>query len=52
MHCLIRSTRPAFVLKILKSMLNLLVEISYLQQLEYEMERTNISDGYNFFEIG
>ena len=52
MHCLIRSTRTAFVMKILQSTLNLVVDIIYLQQLGYEMERTNLSDGYNCFEIG
>ena len=32
--------------------MNLIVDIIYLQQLGYEMERTNLSDGYNCFEIG
>ena len=33
-------------------MLNHVVDIISLQQPEYEMERIDISDYYNFFEIG
>ena len=33
-------------------MLNCVVEILYLHQLEYEMERADLPDDYNIFEIG
>ena len=33
-------------------MLNLVVYRIYLQQLEYEMERADLPDDYNLFEIG
>ena len=48
----IMSKIPAFVLNPLKAMLNLVVDRISLQQLEYEMERADIPDDYNFFEIG
>ena len=47
----IRSKSPEFALKTLKEMLNLVVDRIYLQQLEYKMERDDIPDDYNFFEI-
>ena len=37
-----RSKNPAFVLRILNIMLNSEVDRLYLQQLEYEMDRTNL----------
>ena len=36
----------------LKAILNLVVERISLQQLEYEMERDDLPDDYNCFEIG
>ena len=48
----IRPKRPAFVLKPLKSMLNPVIDRISLQQLEYEMERVDIPDDSNVFEIG
>ena len=33
-------------------MLNLVVDIIYLQQPEYETEHADTPDDYNFFEIG
>ena len=43
-----RSKRFAFVLSPLKSMLNLEVDILYLQLLEYEMDRTDYPVDYIF----
>ena len=45
----ISSKISAFVLNQLKAMLNPVVDIIYLQQLEYEMERADLSDDYIFF---
>ena len=45
----IRSKIPAFVIKQLKAMLDLVVDRIYLQQLEYEMERADLPDDYIFF---
>ena len=39
---------PSFVMNQLNTMLNLVVEIIYLQQLEYEMERADLLDEYIF----
>ena len=49
---IIGKKKPAFVLNPLKAMLNLVVEIISVQKLEYEMERVDLPDDYNFFEIG
>ena len=38
----------AFVLKPLKAMLNDVVDIIYIQQLEYEIESVDITNDYNF----
>ena len=43
-----RSKIPAFALIPLKSMLNFEVNILSLQQLEYEMDRTDSLVDYNF----
>ena len=43
---------PAFVLMLLNSMLNFEVDIISLQQLDYEMGRTDYPVDCNFFEIG
>ena len=48
----IRSKIPSFVLKPLKVMMNLVVDIIPLQQLEYEMKRADLLDDFNFSEIG
>ena len=39
----------AFLLYPLKAMLHLVIGIISLQQLEYEMERTDLTDDYIFF---
>ena len=39
---------PAFLLKPLKAMLNDVVDIIYIQQLEYEIESVDITNDYNF----
>ena len=44
----IMSKSPASVLNQLKAMLNLVVDRISLQQPEYEMERANLLDDYNF----
>ena len=36
----------------LKAMLNHVLEIIYLQKLEYEMEHIDLPDDYNSFELG
>ena len=43
------SRKPAFVLRTLKAMLNHVINRLSFQQLEYEMERTGLPDGYIFF---
>ena len=45
-----KSKITAFVLKPLKSMPKPIVDIFFLQQLEYEIESTDIPDYYNFFK--
>ena len=40
----IRQKRPVFVLETLKAMMNLVVDIIYLQQHEYEMEHDDLPD--------
>ena len=47
-----RSKIPDFVLRSLNSMLNFEVDKLYLQQLKYEMDRTDYPVDYNCFEIG
>ena len=42
----------AFEMNPINSMLNQVVEILSLHQLEYEMERVDLPDDYNCFEIG
>ena len=44
-----RSKMPAFVLMLLNSMLNFEVDIISLQQLDYEMGRTDYPVDCNFF---
>ena len=44
--------RPTIVIRQFFSMLNLEVDILSLQQLEYEMDCTDYSVDYNYFEIG
>ena len=46
----IRPKINAFVLNPLKAMLNLVVEIIYLQQLGYKMERADLPDDYIFLK--
>ena len=48
----IRSKIPAFVLKPLKAILNLVVDRISLQHFGYEMERANLPDDFNCFEFG
>ena len=47
----IGSKRPAFEMKPLRSMLNLVIHRISLQQLYYKMERADLPDDYNCFEI-
>ena len=47
-----RSKRSTFVTRPFLTMLNLEVNIISLQQLEYEMDRTDYPIDYNCFEIG
>ena len=47
----IRLKIPAFVLNPLKAMMNLVVDIIYLNQLEYEMDCADLSDDH-FLKIG
>ena len=47
-----RPKRPTFLLRTLLTMLNLKVDRIYLQQLEYEMSRTDYLVDYNVSEIG
>ena len=51
MHCLGIVQKHGIVLKPLNDMLDHVVEILSLRQLEYEMERVDLPDDYNFFEI-
>ena len=44
--------KPVIVLNPLKSMFDHVVDRLSLQKLEYEMERVDLPDDYNFFEIG
>ena len=44
--------RPTFVLSQFLTMLNLEVDILSLHQLEYEMDCTDYTANYNYFEIG
>ena len=48
----IRSKRPVFVLRPLKSILDSEVDVLSLQQLEYEIDCNDYTVNYNFFEIG
>ena len=47
----ISSKRPDFVLKPLKVMMDLVVDRISLQKLEYEMERADLPDDYNFCKL-
>ena len=47
----IGSKRPAFEIKPLRSMLNLVIHRISLRKLYYKMERADLPDDYNFFEI-
>ena len=47
----IRSKIPAFALKPLKAMWNLVVDRIFLQQLEYEIERADLPDDYVFLKL-
>ena len=44
-----RSEMPTFVLRPFFTMINLEVDIIYLQQLEYEMDCNDYPVDYNFF---
>ena len=46
-----RLKRPTFFIKPFSTMLNLEVDRISLQQLEYEMDRTDYPVDYSFFEI-
>ena len=48
----VKSKIPTFVLKPIKAIRKFLVDIISLQQLGYEMERSDLPDDYFFFEIG
>ena len=50
-NCLIISKKTAFVLRPLKVVLKSEVDRVSLQQLEYEMDRADLPDCYNFFEM-
>ena len=52
MHCLRILKNTDFVLKLLYSMLNHIVNRISLQQFDYEMERVVIPDDSIFLEIG
>ena len=43
--------KTGFVLKPLNAMLNHVLDILSLQQLEYEMERVDLPDDYNFLKL-
>ena len=47
-----RPKTPAFVLRPLKTMLKSELDRLSLQQLDYEMDRADLPDDYNFCEIG
>ena len=47
-----RSKRPGFLLRLSNSMLKFEVDRLSIQQLEYEMNRTDYPVDYNFCEIG
>ena len=51
-HCLRIGKKSAFVLRLLKAVIKIALDRLSLQQLEYEMERADIPDDYNCFEIG
>ena len=52
MHCLRIGPKSDFVIRPIKTMLNCEVDRLSLQKLEYEMNRADLPDYYNFFEIG